>query len=358
MSSSSSVVVASVGTRTAVGATAPATAAAVRAGVAGFAQHAFMVDTAGNRMIVAGAPYLTIDVTGVDRVMALAAPAAGEALAPLAAAVGEKPAVLVCVGLPGPRPGRPKSLSPILDCVQREVEASGAQVQNIRTIEAGHAAGTMALQWAFSSIHSGGAECALVGGVDSYIEPETLEWLESNEQLHGAGPDNNAYGFIPGEAATFVLLTSGERVPRLGVTPSLAFSTAATERETKLIKTDAVCVGEGLTALFHTLAAGVPPGLQVDDLYCDMNGEPYRADEFGFASIRAGGLFRDASEFTAPADCWGDIGAASGPSFLVLADAAARKGYARGSIMAAFTSAESGERSGYIATALRRAARR
>jgi 3-oxoacyl-[acyl-carrier-protein] synthase-1 len=80
-----------------------------------------------------------------------------------------------------------------------------------------------------------------------------------------------------------------------------------------------------------------------------MNGEPYRADEFGFATVRAGGLFRDPAAFTAPADCWGDVGAASGPLFLSLADAAARKQYGPGPVLAAFTSSESGERSGFVA---------
>ena len=90
------------------------------------------------------------------------------------------------------------------------------------------------------------------------------------------------------------------------------------------------------------------PGIKADHLYCDMNGEPYRADEFGFATIRAGALFRDPSAFTAPADCWGDVGAASGPMFLVLADAATRKGYAPGPVLAAFMSSESGERCGFV----------
>ena len=88
--------------------------------------------------------------------------------------------------------------------------------------------------------------------------------------------------------------------------------------------------------------------IKADHMYCDMNGEPYRADEFGFATIRAGGLFRDPSAFTAPADCWGDVGAASGPLFLILAEAAIRKGYAPGPVLAAFTSSESGERCGFL----------
>ena len=166
-------------------------------------------------------------------------------------------------------------------------------------------------------------------GSDSYMEPETLEWLEANDQVHSAGPENNPYGFVPGEAAGFVLLASTAPAGRYNLPAALELLTAATAKETKLIKTDAVCTGEGLTALFRALA-GEPPTVKADHLYCDMNGEPYRADEFGFATIRAGGLFRDPSVFTAPADCWGDVGAASGPLFLVLIDAATQKWYAPG----------------------------
>jgi len=78
---------------------------------------------------------------------------------------------------------------------------------------------------------------------------------------------------------------------------------------------------------------------------CDQNGEAYRADEYGFSLTRTHRFFVDGSDFTAPADCWGDVGAASGPLFLMLAAAAAQKGYARGRWTLAWTSAEGGERS-------------
>ena len=48
--------------------------------------------------------------------------------------------------------------------------------------------------------------------------------------------------------------------------------------------------------------------------YCDMNGEPYRADEYGFACLSYQGVSSSpASDFIAPADCWGDVSAASAP---------------------------------------------
>ena len=88
------VVLVGTGARTPVGATAPATAAAVRAGVAGFGDHPFMVDTAGNKMVAAAAPYLSVDVTGPERLSALAVEAAKEAVVAALTGAGEKPIVI------------------------------------------------------------------------------------------------------------------------------------------------------------------------------------------------------------------------------------------------------------------------
>jgi 3-oxoacyl-[acyl-carrier-protein] synthase-1 len=317
------------GARTAIGMTAAATAAAVRAGVSGFGQHPFMVDTAGKRMIVACAPYLHIDVSGAERLAELAAPAAAEAVAPLAVSGGAAVA------------------REVVERVCSVVRARGLNVGRVVVTEVGHAAGTMAVQSAWEAVRTGAAEFALAGGVDSYMEPETLEWLEAYDQVHSAGLDNNPYGFVPGEAGGFVLLASAAAADRCHVMAALELSAMAYAREENLIKTDSVCTGEGMTALFRMLS-GAPAMHRADHLFCDMNGEPYRADEFGFAVIRAGELFVDASSFSAPADCWGDVGAASGPLFLMLADAAIRKGYAPGPVIAGFTSSESGERCGFV----------
>lgn len=344
------VVVVGVGARTALGASAPATAAAVRAGIAGFGPHPFVVDTAGNKVIVAAAAYLGPDVAGTDRLAELAVPAAAEALGPLLATSGGGPPIYVFLGLPPDRPGRGKDVPALLPARLQAALGSRCTVRRVERIETGHAAGAMAVQAAWQAVRSGAAEFALAGGVDSYMEPETLEWLEAFDQVHSAGPENNPYGFIPGEGAGFVLLVSADAARRYKLSAALDLVNAAIAKETKLIKTDAVCTGEGLTALFRALA-GEPQMVRTDHVYCDMNGEPYRADEFGFATVRAGGLFHDPSAFTAPADCWGDVGAASGPLFLVLADAATRKGYAPGSVLAAFTSSESGERCGFTVRA-------
>ena len=129
--------------------------------------------------------------------------------------------------------------------------ATRCRVTRIEPIEAGHAAGTMAVQAAWQAVRSGAAEFALAGGGDSYLDPDTLEWLEANDQVHSAGEENNPYGFIPGEGAGFVLLASADAAQRHKLPAALEVLTVATARESKLIKTEAVCTGEGLTALFR-----------------------------------------------------------------------------------------------------------
>jgi hypothetical protein len=54
----STICIVGVGAVTAVGLTAPSAAAAVRAGIAGFGEHPFMIDRQGEPMIVAAVPNL------------------------------------------------------------------------------------------------------------------------------------------------------------------------------------------------------------------------------------------------------------------------------------------------------------
>jgi 3-oxoacyl-[acyl-carrier-protein] synthase-1 len=239
----------------------------------------------------------------------------------------------------------------VIERLRAEMTRAKLQPGNVQVIETGHAAGAMALQAAWETVRSGAAEFALAGGVDSYLEPETMAWLEASDQAHGAM--DNSWGFVPGEGAGFAILAAAPAASRYKLPSDLELVTAATGRETKLIKTDAVCIGEGLSDLFRGLATGLPPESKADHLVCDMNGEPYRADEFGFAVLRAGGLFRNVSAFAAPATSWGDVGAATGPLFLALSDAEARQQYACGPVTAAFTSSESGERCGFVVRARR-----
>jgi 3-oxoacyl-[acyl-carrier-protein] synthase-1 len=181
--------------------------------------------------------------------------------------------------------------------------------------------------------------------VDSYIDADTLDWIEANEQLH---TPSNAWGFIPGEAAAFCLLCTTATANRhqLPVRARLVSSASATEPNR--IKTETVCIGQGLTEAVRAVVQFLPENIRIDQTYCDQNGEAYRADEYGFMLARLSEYFVDPSEYVAPADCWGDVGAASGLLFVNLLCAAAEKGYSTGFCSLLWASSEGGDRAAAI----------
>lgn len=339
---SESVVVVALGASTPVGRDAWSSAAAVRAGVSGFGDHPHMIDTAGQPMRVARADWLEIDLSGVDRFEALLVPAIDQAIEPFAVHAGNPLKTAIALGLPSERPGLPESFQ--RDLMSRVTKRFGRIFNATAAFVAGHAAGLLALEAAFKKLQQGGLDACVVAGVDTYMEAETLEWLESCDQLHSAGPLNNAWGFIPGEAAGALLLVRAETAQRMRLVPLAAILGTGSANEPKRIKTETVCIGEGLTQAFRAALAALPAGSQISDVYCDMNGEPYRADEYGFACLRTKEAFIAPSAFVAPADCWGDVAAAGAPLHVMLATVAGAKGYARGNIAITWGSGEGGER--------------
>jgi 3-oxoacyl-[acyl-carrier-protein] synthase I len=328
------------GASTPVGRNVWASAAAVRAGVCGFGEHPFMIDTAGEPMRIAHAPWLGFELEGAQRLAALVMPAIQEALLLVPA---DTPLRLgLALGLPPVRPGQPEGLADELMAWIHD--GIGDRFTRVARFEAGHAAGHLAIEAAQAGCARGAFDMCLVVGVDSYLAPETLEWIEACDQLHGGGPLNNAWGFIPGEAAGAVLMGLPDAAQRTGIAPLGELVSVGVGMESRLIKTEDVCIGEGLTQAFRAALQELPPGEQVHDVYCDLNGEPYRADEFGFAALRTGGRFRAASDFVSPADCWGDVGAAGAMLHLALALIACRKRYAKGDLAMVWGSSESGQR--------------
>jgi 3-oxoacyl-[acyl-carrier-protein] synthase-1 len=333
------------GATTALGRDAASSAAAVRAGITGFGEHPFMIDTAGLPMKVARAPWLEIGLTGSARLEFLLLPAIQECLAVLAHEA-EALRIALALALPSPRPGLSHDVAThLVEVVKRRLPGTFAA---IATFTNGHAAGLLALQAVQRRLKEGSFDACVIAGVDSYLELETLEWLEECDQLHGAGALNNAWGFIPGEGAGAVLLARAPVAERLGLSSIAEVVAVGTALEDKRIKTRTVCLGEGLTAAFRHVLRELVSGEKITDVYCDMNGEPYRADEYGFTCLRTKEFFLTASDFVAPADSWGDVCAASGPLLMSLAVLAGRKRYSKGNLACVWASSEDGSRAAAI----------
>lgn len=343
--SNNSLCIVGTGATTPVGLNAAATAAAVRAGIDGFEEHPSMINQEGEPYVLAMVPSIDPSLIGADRYLALSSNALVEALESLRHLNQQKCEVIAIVALPETRPGVPNDLDKEIVALIKGQSNEHYYFKNVLTALKGHSAGLSALKTADKLLTSRECEFCVVGGIDSYIDPDTLNWIEDNEQLH---IPSNAWGFIPGEAASFSLTCSLQTANKYQMPIKAQLSSVATAIEKNKIKTETICIGEGLTHAVRDAISGLPPNVKIDYTICDQNGEAYRADEYGFMLCRLADNFSDPSDYMAPADCWGDVGAASGSLYLHLVIAAAEKGYSKGPYTLLWASSEGGERSAVL----------
>jgi 3-oxoacyl-[acyl-carrier-protein] synthase-1 len=333
------------GVRCAVGLTAASAAAAVRSGVSRLREHPYLLDREGEPMVMAREPTLDPAEQGASRFAHLAAPAIQQALAPLRSSRAAPP-VRVLIGLPGPRPGLPPGVPETLEELLEESSVLPPRSDPPIFVERGHAAGLLAMEQAWTILGREGGTCCLVGGVDSYLSADTLEWMDEEGILKSPA---NRNGLPPGEAAGFCLLATDSFAARAGLPVYAWLASAASAHEPHRIRTGTVCVGRGLS---DAIAGATAPlrarRLLVDDSICDLNGEPYRSEEFTFTVLRTQAGFVDFTRFATPADCWGDVGAASGPLYASLAVASGRRGYMRGPHTMLWASSEGGDRAAVV----------
>jgi 3-oxoacyl-[acyl-carrier-protein] synthase-1 len=338
---SNSLHIVALGARTPVGLTAETSAAAIRAGICRLWEHPYLVSQRGDGIVMGLDGVLDPQIAGVERVQALAEVALREILMKLRIPTLPLPAIDVLLGLPEPRPGlEAPELEQMTLALGRRLAGEG--VARVYSLPLGHAAALEALRQAVTRIRGDQASLCIVGGADSYSAPETLIWLESNRQL--VGPETRL-GFIPGEGAAFLAVASEELRARLDL-PSLAeLVNVSTARETKLIKSDAINLGEGLSAAIVGATEMLHlPEEQIDDVYCDINGERYRSEEWGFAVLRAQRVLRNGGAYTTLVSECGDLGAASTAMAAVLAVQAGRRSYAQGPRALLWGSSEGGLR--------------
>lgn len=337
-----SVHIVAIGARTSLGLQALPSAAALNAGISSMGDHPFMIDQVGDPMPGALDSFIDPRVMGPERFLILAESALREACTLLENTKESLQRLPVYLGLPEYRPGFNEQDAQEIQNGLRNLEQLPIQISEVKVLTEGHAAGLSALAVATEHIRKGVLEACLVGGVDSYFHPDTMEWLDENRQLVGTVSRS---AFVPGEGAGFCLLMSTEVSKRLGLEVLAHVSGVAVGRESQLIKTSDTCLGEGLTATVKSAVAGLRSGETINDIICDINGERYRGEEWGFVCLRLPQYFDTPTAYRSPADCWGDTGAASGLLFVMLACQAAEGGYAKGPRTLLWASSEGGLRS-------------
>lgn len=328
------------GARTPVGSTAESSAAAVRAGISRIVLHPFMADRENEN--VCGALDSSFDpgIIGSERLAWLACAALRDLLSKLLPALKEQTRITVLVAFPEPRPGIDETVvQQVLDALRQSTQGSGHWF-DVRAHGRGHAGGLQALCEASQTIREGRDSLCIAGGVDSYFDFDTIDWLQDGLQLNNA---ESRGGFAPGEGAGFVALASERTQAKLRLASLGTVKAWGIAQETKLIKSDAINLGEGLAQAVQKAVSGLQlPADAADAVYCDINGERYRSEEWGLALLKTPQAVR--GDCFAPVDSWGDVGAASGPLLCNLAAQAWARAYAKGPRALIWTSSEGGMR--------------
>lgn len=303
------------GARTPLGMDAPSSCAAVRASITKFEEHPYIVDKTGESLALAQDGFLSPDVPCVERITQMAKSALTEVCDQLAAQNNKIPLLPVYLGLPEIRPGWQANNAQAV-CQSLAQDEYSIEISKIKPVSKGHAAGLYALSNACAELQSKNIDICIIAGVDSYIEFSTLEWLDTNKQL--ATPYHRG-AFFPGEAAGAFAIASESTLKRLGL-QSLATIQCTKFTNEEPADSDTVSTAEGLTECIRTTIAPLEKTKDlVAGVICDINGERSRAEEWGFTILRLAQAFRDPTDYDVPASCWGDVGAASGPLFVILA---------------------------------------
>ncbi len=183
-------------------------------------------------------------------------------------------------------------------------------IVDVNLIHHGHAAGLEALHDAREYLAENPDAICIAGAVDSYINIELLEWLDAHDRLHSF---STTWGIVPGEAAGFAVLMFQATAETTQLPVLAELQATAIAREANLIYTKDVCLGYGLTSAWRQVLQGIDPKQQqIGNIYCDLNGERYRADEYGFSVVRLNQYFKQADRFYSPVRSTGEIGAATG----------------------------------------------
>jgi len=130
----------------------------------------------------------------------------------------------------------------------------------------------------------------------------------------------------------------------LGVVEAVSLAT-----EERSLAGDRGSSGRGLTEVLRQAIAAAGGGPEW--VICDLNGESYRAHEWGLALARLGDALGGVRALWHPADCVGDLRAAGPALHLALACRALHEGYAPATSCVLFAGDDGGDRAACLVRA-------
>jgi len=341
------IVLVGVGMMTAVGLTAAETAASVRASTARFTEIAWLdkrfepftaaevIDEGLPEFVSAGAEEEGRTYRE-DRMLRLGTLPLLECVEPVASNP-ERPGLVL--SLPEIETTLPLDRAKFLAHFARQTEGA-FDVKKSNATPKGRAGALMAIDQAGRMIREGQARFMIAGGIDTYRDLYVLGTLDMQGRVSSSV---NLDGFIPGEAAGFLLLAS-RKAAQDATLPALARVTAAAEGfEEGHLGSDKPYTGDGLAGACEKLFQQGALAEPIEEVYSSMNGENHWAKEWGVAFSRNRAAFNPEHGMHHPADCFGDTGAACGSLLTGLAALGIMQGYSKSPILV-YCSSDGGQR--------------
>jgi 3-oxoacyl-[acyl-carrier-protein] synthase-1 len=301
------------GARTPVGPGAHETFFSVQAKFNGF-RESFVIDHTGEHVVVSAIPPFLPQVGEEARLLELGTAALVEALQSAAKSWPQRRRLGLVLVTPEPaeRPAHWSFPSTVLQSLVALLPEP-RQGPSPLLVPGGHTGWAQALEHVSRLLSQGQVDACVLGAVDTLCTPRTLEHLDRQRLLRN---DQEEDGMIPGEAAAFLVLEPlRARPPVSPLACVAAWADSAALADEKPPLPGAVLTRATRECLRRGGERDATPGLIVSD----MGGAKHEALEVAFARFRA---FRDQASSALllhPAECLGDVGAATGPLLMVLA---------------------------------------
>lgn len=293
---------------TPLGDTAEQTCTSVRAGIKGFSEHSFYLPLAAEEGAIGEDPLIVAQAPGIDpkspaeeRLLDLLSPVLKDlvARAGKTSAQSELPLLLALPEIDAVTEKWALGKAWMDDLSAR----TGLSFSMVKVNRSGRPGMLRLLSEAARVLAARAATRVIVAGVDSYLTEERLRHLDVAERVKSK---RNVDGFIPGEAASALLVVPASRVEPRGAPVLGVFEDMAQADEARPFASRLQSSAAGLCGALRPLLAR--PAKWVS---CDLNGESYRAVEWGIALARLGGVLGPVERLTHPAFFTGDIGAAT-----------------------------------------------
>lgn len=184
-----------------------------------------------------------------------------------------------------------------------------------------------AVELALETLSRGTFERCLVVAADSLLDPEALALLNEEGRLKTG---DSAVGLMAGEAGACFLLERRSVARQRGATPLAGVSGVVLSEEKTHFFSGAPNQGLALADCIREVLTRTSSQARFEgDIYSDLNGESWRSQEWGMARVRLTEHLGEALNLHLPCTSVGDVGTASGALGICLAVYDLARGHGR-----------------------------